>query len=149
MFKLTLKHIKLLFIIGFSVTLMSCTPVCCAPPYKLPEKPENLKRMDVRMNLLDAYQKKDFIKVRNMYAAETRAKFTPPSNNKDEKVTNKEVKEFVDGMNEFEFNKEVKLSNTSWDLVYNHTIRKNQYLIYTIVLEDNAYKILVDRFALK
>lgn len=139
-----------LLILGGIVMSTGCSiPVCCVPDIdEPPSRPmtEAEKRQKLISDSLDYFANRQFDELIKLYASEVRPQFKKSIQEKGPKMTDKEISDYVEVMNEFEFSKETNLRGSNgWSLAYRAKDSGGRFIVYFILKEEGEYRILEQR----
>jgi len=139
-----------LLVLSSIVLTTGCTiPVCCAPEIdEPPSRPMTgaEKRQMLISDSLDYFANRQFDELTKLYANEVRSQFKKSIQEQGPEMTDKEISDYVEVMNEFEFSKETNLrGKNGWSLAYRAKNSDGRFIVYFILKEEGEYRILEQR----
>ena len=147
--KISISSLLLLILSSIVMTAGCSIPVCCAPDVnEPPSRPmtEAEKRQKLISDSLDFFSNRQFDELIKLYANEVRPQFKKSIQEKGPKMTDKEISDYVEVMNEFEFSKETNLRGSNgWSLAYRAKDSGGRFIVYFILKEEGEYRILEQR----
>ena len=147
--KISISSLLLLILSSIVMTAGCSIPVCCAPDVnEPPSRPmtEAEKRQKLISDSLDFFSNRQFDELIKLYANEVRPQFKKLIQEKGPKMTDKEISDYVEVMNEFEFSKETNLRGSNgWSLAYRAKDSGGRFIVYFILKEEGEYRILEQR----
>ncbi|MFC1589799.1 hypothetical protein ACFL3P_05980 [Pseudomonadota bacterium] len=140
-----IKTTMVLLTLAVAILSAGCSiPVCCAPQPDAPLRhPETEKRIELIEHSLELFSNRKFEQLTALYADETRPHFAAAMKQKEQELSDEEIKAYVDGMRSYVFSKEGRVGRQHrWHVAYESELVAGRYIVYTVVKEAGEYRIV-------